>query len=246
MSKEKKKRGTGQRSGKKLVPRITIPLDEYEFLRDVVDAARSVSEEKSIGPALGEERKEAMSTHNPYGDTPSSFPALRREPQKEEPRFPTYTNPTGHLVDIEVSPARGTRVLLGGVEIKALVGFRLTHRVDGVATLELELHPSEYRITGAAAIVTEQVSEERTIEVHSYKDAEPTNPPSKDQKWRVVRADGYSRSGKAPGYDETWASDPSDYATAATYAKDLNDGDLSGEYFYRVVHENYTLFTFQP
>jgi len=44
VSKEKKKRGTGQRSGKKLVPRITIPLDEYEFLRDVVDAARSVSD----------------------------------------------------------------------------------------------------------------------------------------------------------------------------------------------------------
>lgn len=30
-------------SAKKLVPRITIPLDEYEFLRDVVDAARSAS-----------------------------------------------------------------------------------------------------------------------------------------------------------------------------------------------------------
>lgn len=52
MSKEKKKRTKDvvatllhnrPVSARKLVPCITIPLDEYEFLRDVVDAARSAS-----------------------------------------------------------------------------------------------------------------------------------------------------------------------------------------------------------
>ena len=42
MSKEKKKRTEEQRSSKKIVPRITIELDEYEFLRDMGNAASDV------------------------------------------------------------------------------------------------------------------------------------------------------------------------------------------------------------